>query len=427
MNTRLFVLAAALTVPLLPMRSAGREAPPHYDLTLVLQPAEKRIQVTGTIRLTDVRGSGAFTLYLHKGLSFRTFEIDGIPVDPGPAGPSDIQFMPAAFKYDVSSPPQAEGFAERILGFSYDGALDERPEWLANIVSETWVEIGNYFPWYPVCPGLGPFTYKVTVSAPSPYRVYAPGTETRTGGRFVFESNRPTKDVVVCASADLRVQRFRVDGNDFSLASFSLDSETIRALVRDVDDVYRTLGRWYGRIEQPLALVESKREKGGGYSRPGGLFLPGFTRTPYLDNRLGYRRYLAHEIAHGWWNLADASTWHDWLNESFAEYTALRYLRETAGTGEFRKRIESYARESEGLPPLWELDRDSEAAYEALYRKGPVLLHRLEERLGTDRFISLCRTVLEQRAGRTEDFFVILKAAAGEETAFWFENLLRTL
>ncbi|MDT8401169.1 MAG: hypothetical protein RQ743_05700 [Bacteroidales bacterium] len=63
----------------------------------------------------------------------------------------------------------------------------------------------------------------------------------------------------------------------------------------------------------------------------------GFTKADYYDSRIGYARYPAHEISRLWWLRADANTWEDWLNEGFAEYTALVVLRELYGKEYFEE------------------------------------------------------------------------------------------
>jgi len=42
----------------------------------------------------------------------------------------------------------------------------------------------------------------------------------------------------------------------------------------------------------------------------------------------------------------------DWLNESFAEYSALMAVRELFGTGRFQNIIAGKRKRSEGMPPI---------------------------------------------------------------------------
>jgi aminopeptidase N len=35
---------------------------------------------------------------------------------------------------------------------------------------------------------------------------------------------------------------------------------------------------------------------------------------------------IAHETGHFWWTGAETDSWHDWLNEAFAEYANMLYI-----------------------------------------------------------------------------------------------------
>jgi hypothetical protein len=49
---------------------------------------------------------------------------------------------------------------------------------------------------------------------------------------------------------------------------------------------------------------------------------------------------LTHEVAHFWWSGAPSVTWENWLNEAFAEYSALMYVRKFEGVEAFDTRRE---------------------------------------------------------------------------------------
>ncbi len=96
------------------------------------------------------------------------------------------------------------------------------------------------------------------------------------------------------------------------------------------------------------------------------------------EHRADLLRYLAHEAAHFWWTLAPADTWEDWLNESFAEYSALLLIRDRFGEEEFRTRMDRKRESAEGTPPIWGFDRGDTSTEEksmqvqaVLYNAGP--------------------------------------------------------
>jgi aminopeptidase N len=204
-----------------------------------------------------------------------------------------------------------------------------------------------------------------------------------------------------------------------------LNSETIDTIQTDIEHIYKFYNKWFGDTEvQDMCLVISKRDKGGGYSRRGGLFLGGVSDSSYLNNRIDYIRYVGHEIAHFWWYGADGN-WEDWLNESFAEYSAMILIRELRGEEEFSKILNDKKNKSSSLPPIWELPRNSSFAETVLYSKGPVLLNELEGKIGSKKFLKLCKARISKNIKDTSDFLKILKDSEGQEIANWFERSLK--
>jgi hypothetical protein len=61
-----------------------------------------------------------------------------------------------------------------------------------------------------------------------------------------------------------------------------------------------------------------------------------------------------------------------------------------------------------------------------LYSKAPLMLFNLEEKIGKDRFLTLCNELIKQNVNTTNEFLSILKIMEGEETANQFEDLLKT-
>jgi aminopeptidase N len=173
-----------------------------------------------------------------------------------------------------------------------------------------------------------------------------------------------------------------------------------------------------------MCLVVSKRDKGGGYSRKGGLFLGGINDSNYLSERTDYVQYLGHEIAHFWWQGATGN-WEDWLNESFAEYSALNLIKELSSKEEFNTKLNIKRSESSNTPPIWGISRSDPSAEQVLYSKGVVLLNELEEKIGKNKFLELYRARIDKKINNTLDFLNLIKDTGGKETADWFVQSLK--
>jgi len=118
--------------------------------------------------------------------------------------------------------------------------------------------------------------------------------------------------------------------------------------------------------------------------------------------------------------------WEDWLNESFAEYSALLILRELHSNEVFNSRIAIKINESENTPAIWGMSRNDPHAQEVLYSKGVVLLNELEQKIGSDNFFELCRLRIANQINTTSDLLNLLNEIGGKEISNWLEQSLKS-
>ncbi|MBS3819407.1 hypothetical protein KGY73_07885 [bacterium] len=399
----------------------------HYDIDLTIEPESNFIQVKGTLQFSvKEEDMDQIEFYLHRQLKIDTFEADRNISYVIDKSESDIRYIEEAMKV-IMTPKEILNKGEKIIiNFAYHGKITNWPSWSANVITSDWIEMGLYFPWFLYHPKWTPFTYRLQVDINPAYTVFAMGEMEEKNGQKVFKTRSPTNSIVVCASKDMKIKDTKLLNNSIRIAYYSLSKKTADALLGDLENIYKLYNEWFGRKDQDISLVESKREKGGGYVRIGGLFLSGFADTDYFEKRVGYHRYLGHELSHFWWYKADSNSWQDWLNESFAEYSALMVIRELIGKKEYDLRLEEYKEESQNTPSIWGVSRSHESAHEILYRKGPVLLSELEKKIGTGKYIEFCRKMVKNNISRTSDFLDLLSETNGREISSWFEKLLKT-
>ena len=397
----------------------------HYDIQLKIDPNEQFIKVTGSLKLLIGKDSlDQLSFYLHKQFVISTFSINGKSTYHLDTSSTNIRWLPDAMKIVYETRKKFyKGDILNIL-FSYEGKITQWPAWSANVIGPDWVEIGSYFPWYPSI--NAPFTYKLSVDIKPAYHVFAIGKVREKDNKRIFETNFPVDDFIICASQDLKVRNTKLLNHSFQIVNCTLSETTVDTIQTYIQHYYQLYTKWFGEIEvQDMCLVISKRDKGGGYSRKGGLFLGGVTDSSYLDNRTDYIRYIGHEIAHFWWHGA-GSNWEDWLNESFAEYSAMMLIRELVSKEEFNSRLSKKRSEIINTPPVWGLGRNSSAAQLVLYCKGAVLLNELEEKIGNDRFLKLCQARINKNINNSQDFLNLLNDREGKEIKEWFEQSLKT-
>jgi hypothetical protein len=160
--------------------------------------------------------------------------------------------------------------------------------------------------------------------------------------------------------------------------------------------------------------------EGGGYSRKNCIVM----RSKKFDLHL--KRGIGHEIAHFWWSNANVTSWEDWLNESFAEYSMLMYLRERFGQDVFDGQIEGYKTNVANTPPVWGIDRNAKEAYTVLYEKGSLILYELEQKMGQVQFNEMLKSVAENEVKTTEELLGLLEKKYSKELRDWLVNALKT-
>ena len=166
-----------------------------------------------------------------------------------------------------------------------------------------------------------------------------------------------------------------------------------------------------------LPPVESN---GGGYSRKNFIVL----RAKEYD--LYTIRGIAHEIGHFWWHNASATTWHDWLNESFAEYSQLLFVRHKLGDKTFNELLDEYGKSSKKTPPIWGIDRARPEAYSALYEKGSLILNEFKDKIGEQKFFSFLQLLIQKDITKTNDFLNLVENEFSVDMRNWFEKKLKS-
>jgi hypothetical protein len=282
----------------------------HYDVQLKIIPEEQFIKVSGSLKYLIKQDSlDELSFNLHKKLVINNFSINGDTSYQLDTSNTNVRWLPDAIQIKYTT--KKKFHKEDILNieFSYEGKITSWPDWSANVITPDWVEMGLYFPWYPSI--YGQFTYKVSVDVEPGYNVFAIGKFSERNNKKVFETNFPVYDFIICASKYLTIRETKLLGQSFKIVNSTLSDAIVDSIQTDIENIYKLYSNWFGKIRvQDMCLVISKRDKGGGYSRPGGLFLGGLSDSSYLNKRTDILQYVAHEIAHFWWYGAP-STWED--------------------------------------------------------------------------------------------------------------------
>lgn len=416
----IIVIAIALTS----YNEADSSDYPYYNIKLSIDPEEKYIEVDCYLDIPACIRSNTIHFYLHEQLLIEEMKINENESFTFSKDSSDIRYMPCATRYSLKT----QGLKNKnvTLHVKYSGRITQWPDWSASVIGEEWTEMGCYFPWYPYCPDYRPFTYRVEVFTDDDYRPFMMGSETLDDRWALYRTESPTNDIVFCASKAVKTVKKEIYQYKVSFAYSTLSTTLIDTITSDLRKILALYNTWYPPGGKRLCIVESMRDKGGGYARLGGIYLPGLTGKEYHDSRNAYTRYLSHELSHLWWYRANSNTWEDWLNEGFAEYSALMVLRELYGQDYFDKWLKKKKEKSEGTDPVWLYDRNGQQAYTILYDKTPLLLNELENRMGPDQFKRLLWDILKNDVSTTYQFMNVLENLEGKETKEWFIEKLKS-
>lgn len=297
------------------------------------------------------------------------------------------------------------------LNFEYEGHLDLVTQYGINRITDYWVELGFYTPWFPLTQGFNSSLFNVDLEIDPGYIVVGGKKKISQTNTWLIKNDKPQTDCVILASNQFKsindeIKVYYLDENHTSLA---------KMLAQKAKDILGFYERIFGKTNSSIpSVVIIPREEGGGYCRDGLIVVAG---TNNLKADLNTFKFIAHELAHLWWFKADFNTWEDWLNESFAEYSALMMVKEEYGINEFNSLMGLYKQRGDNLPPINNLDRKDAKAYEVLYIKGPILLHKLENYIGEVYFKDLLKNSHQNNINKTQEFLDLLKEQISENIA----------
>ncbi|MTI48694.1 M1 family aminopeptidase [Sporosalibacterium faouarense] len=398
----------------------------HYEFELSLDVKKERIHSkVEIIYFNSSDDTKEINFYLHE--EFKIINVKAADeyrsiIDYSFKKKNDTNpFLPEANILTIYFDKEVKKNENIILSFEYEGKIGTVSEFEINRVTSDWVELGLYTPWFPLDKNMRLFTYNMKLSVDNEYSVVGNGKTEKSENSWIIKNPQGDFDCVILASKDLKVKQVIRDKINVKLYYTDLiDKGTVRYTLKSTQGIIVAYSDIFGKIDnQEMKIVYAKRKKGGGYARKDFIVL-----SSRLDDNISSFKSLAHELAHLWWKNAPTDTWEDWLNESFAEYSALLAIKKELGEKHFIELIKSKQESIEGLPSIKGIQRDHEKAYSVLYDKGCILLYRLENKIGHDRFKLLFMLINEEKVDSTEKFLSLLSKVTDKKIVKWFEKEL---
>ncbi len=404
---------------------------PNYDIRLSIDPQAHEIKVNGSIELNlSYVSDDTLIFYLDGGMDVTSFTLNGKDIAIIDTTRSDNRFMPMARKIFIDMSALSQDDKISTLAFAYHGKLSKLPEIYPNRMGAQWTEMGLYYPWFPFSINqLRSFTYNLAIEAPDQYEVIGLGSLKNMDGFTEISNSTPTSDIVVCLSKEINVNSSQIGKNKIKIFYHSFDSTMVQDISESITMMTGQYNEWFGKKNNDVSLIESRRKVGGGYARTGGVVLSDLEREKYYKDIISYEKYFAHEFAHLWWYKANVNTWEDWLNESFAEYSALMIIRKKHGYEAFYNIIERKRETIEDTPPIWGLDRmgeDTEIVHQVLYDKGPIILYEMENIIGRKDFVKFCNKLITNNISSNSELLELLETTNGKDVVESFKKMLKT-
>lgn len=377
----------------------------HVALTLLL---ERRTEPADTLRF--LLNKNARIQSLSGADRALTFQFDS-------SGKSPNRYQPDARVLLISVASLPTG--PTALSMEYDCFLGDMQK-AGCAYTADYIELSGYENWFPYNDAYGKFTFRVSAQIDPSYRISGTGQVSGSPGNWLLAQDKPVDDIVLVASPLLKTKVYDQPTGAIRVDYFKLSESKADSILVNCQAVYAFYTQLFGPIEKSaLTIFINPSRDRTSYARSG--FISFQIKGQAISQ---INRGIGHEIGHFWWNRGNTDAWEDWLNESFAEYSSLLYLRQEQGVEAFDKEIGLYRRESEGLLPIRGMNRSYAQASTVLYRKGPVILHELEQRVGSPAFNQLLRETVSQKITQTNDWLRLVERLCSPADRQWIDNAL---
>jgi len=414
----------AMAVTMFSCASLAEQKIEHYDIDVTVDNKIKLLSIKAKIRLNKAE-TGKLSVLLHPRVQNLKVIVNDKAVDfkfnvnaaKKPNMYFDGQLLTVDEQYLITSNTVMLIYELPIVEVNY-WRKDNLP---SGFNLSNGFELGIYSSWLPFTMKTGNFSFELTIVVPQNYRVLGNGDIKQTAlQKWHISSTNEQFDIPLIVSKSLQTNLINYQNLRVEVNHFGLTNDKILDLGNDIKSVLALFNAKFGTtgFKGKIQFAFVPRNKGASYSRSGFVVVAVKSEEEQFLT-------LAHEIAHFWWTGADTSSWHDWINESFAEYSALIAVEKRYGPEKFVERIKSYEVASVKSKPIWESDRSDDEATLRYYRKGPVIIEKLRLRLGKDSFYRFLSDLALEESRNTSTLLTILEKNSSKQDANWLEELLK--
>jgi aminopeptidase N len=374
----------------------------HYDINLLLQPDNFRIEGKNTILLTPRTDT----------LNQLSFDLEELQVDSVRYNHALVSFTHQNGELILTTSRILDTTDTVAFDIYYHGVPESGLYRRINSYGDTVIYSHNepydarY--WFPCNDDpADKATHDLRVTMPKSYKVVSNGTlqviEPGSQGWSTthWQENYPVATYLISLAAaryQVLEKSWTPDGQNMPVMYFVYPQDVTRglkALDATVDmltffseyiGLYPFNLEKYAMVEVPFAEASAMENQ---------------TVTTMRDVIMDNEQIIAHELAHQWWGdaVTPASFADIWLNEGFASYFDVLYTGYRYGEDEFNRRMENYRSliHQDGSLSYPIYNPPSNYLFgRAVYFKGAWILHMLREEVGDETFRDICRIYYEQ-------------------------------
>jgi hypothetical protein len=322
MRTTFFLLLITIFLTGFSAVSQAKEKPgsTNYRLSVQINPDLSLID-----GVAEIKNPGDSVFMLTKGLVIQKVVADG----------KAVQFKQNISGSNPNSAEIALTYVPKNLKISYSGQIksEDFPKTISNInlMNSEVFELSDLIDWYPRMKKGIPFTYSLTIDAPSNYGLVTNGTilkEVQSKGRrkIAAQSLKPGYGISMLGSPELKKSSSETNDHSIEIYYSKLPDSYIDSMKNDLMKTFQFYEEFYGSVgaNRLVRIIYSPRPAGG-YARGSIIVVSEKFAIEQRSQKFGYARDFrlnSHEIAH-FWSKANTSTSDDWINEGFAEFSAL--------------------------------------------------------------------------------------------------------
>lgn len=303
------------------------------------------------------------------------------------------------------------------ITLSYAGVIDNTGGH-GNFITEDGIHLSIDSAWHPFYTNFAtPMQGELEVRLPSGWKMYGPGTVTQRENQHKLTGTKKQVDVSFYATSS---------GNEYNEGNFSVvydkaNEENGKSFAPLGSSCQASLNQKFGQEDKLKSATLVILDRDG----------PSFARGNYLSvssQRLNSKQqsyhYICHELAHNWTALGDAMSHDYWMMESFAEYIAAEEVKSVFGTEAYEQILAEWKARAKGQSFVWRADTEQRASFKVNYGLGPLMLKKLKDRIGEEKFEQLLHWYMTEPVTETEKLLQNLGKLASDEDEEWFRLLL---